>query len=360
MAVSLQCRRTKDGTKYFTASVRVNAYPSASRTFSTRKDAVDWARADERELKRQAEQRIVRCDVSRMTVGQLAAEYLGDPTTQQLGYHGDLCSMLAWWSAHCGSDRIMEFGVVQIREARDILRKGGHGGRTPARVNRYLSALRSAWNWGRDAGLVPQERTWPDRVLFTEPKGRVRYLADADLKAVLEAAAALSSTIHAAIVVSLGCGIRSSELLRLKWADIDLDRQQLRIAKAKNVGADGETRSRSVYLPALVVSALRELRKAPVVGQHVVCDEAGQSVTKGWLKHRWELVRAAAKLQDFRWHDLRHSCASFLAQSGANLLEIGSVLGHKSVATTLRYAHLVDAKPVTDRAGLEAKLKGGA
>jgi site-specific recombinase XerD len=70
------------------------------------------------------------------------------------------------------------------------------------------------------------------------------------------------------------------------------------------------------------------------------------------------LVRAAAKPQDFKWHDLRHSCASFLAQNGANLLEIGSELGHKSVTATLRYAHLVDANPVTGHAGLEAKLKG--
>jgi site-specific recombinase XerD len=61
---------------------------------------------------------------------------------------------------------------------------------------------------------------------------------------------------------------------------------------------------------------------------------------------RWRVVRAAAKLKDFRWHDLRHSCASFLASKGANLLQIGSVLGHKSVATTARYSNLVQGEPL--------------
>jgi integrase len=128
----------------------------------------------------------------------------------------------------------------------------------------------------------------------------------------------------------------------------------------RSVKADGESQSRSVYIPAIVVTCLRQLRRAPVIGQTIICDENGQPTNKSWLSYQWKPVRAAARLQDFRWHDLRHSCASFLAQHGANLLEIGSVLGHRSPAATLRYAHLVDAKPVTGHAGLEANLKGSS
>jgi integrase len=356
MAVSMQCRRMKDGTRYFTATVRVNPYPSASRTFSARKDALEWARANEKELKRQAEDRRVRCDITRMTVAQLATEFLADPQTQTLASYRRYSDYLAWWSARCGSERVLEFGVVQIREAREAFRKAARRG--PAAVNRCLGALRSAWNWGRAAGLVPQDRRWPDRMQLTEPQGRVRFLTDEELAAVLKAAGDHSPVMHGAIVVSIGCGIRKGELLRLRWADIDLERQQLRIVKAKNTKADGETRSRSVYMPALVVNELQDLLRAPTVGQHVICDEAGQGATEDWLDHRWRAIREAAGLQDFRWHDLRHSCASLLAQHGASLLEIGHVLGHKSPATTMRYAHLVDAKPVTGHAGLDAKLKG--
>jgi integrase len=203
-----------------------------------------------------------------------------------------------------------------------------------------------------------QEQTWPRRIMLTEPAGRVRYLSEEELSVVLKAAAEHSAVLHAAVVVALGCGIRQGELLRLRWCNVDLDNQQLRIEKAKNVKADGETRSRSVFLPAVVVTTLRELQGAKPAGQHIICDDQGQAVEKYWLRYRWDMIRTAAQLQDFKWHDLRHSCASFLAQNGANLLEIGSILGHKSVAATLRYAHLVNAKPVTGHAGLTAGLPG--
>lgn len=63
----------------------------------------------------------------------------------------------------------------------------------------------------------------------------------------------------------------------------------------------------------------------------------------------------AAKLRDFRFHDLRHTCASYLAQNGATLLEIGDVLGHKQVSMTRRYSHLT----VGHKAALVDRVMGG-
>ncbi|MGH8260110.1 MAG: tyrosine-type recombinase/integrase, partial [Steroidobacteraceae bacterium] len=181
------------------------------------------------------------------------------------------------------------------------------------------------------------------------------YLTDDELAALLKAAAEHSPTMHAAILISLGCGIRQGELRRLKWADVDLEKQRLRVLLSKN------NESRSVYMPAATVEALRVLKRAPVVGQTVIADEEGQTVPKDWLEYRWRLIREAAGLKDrdFHWHDMRHSCASFLAQQGANLLEIGSVLGHRSPSVTMRYAHLVESAPVTGHVKLDEKLRSG-
>ena len=78
----------------------------------------------------------------------------------------------------------------------------------------------------------------------------------------------------------------------------------------------------------------------------------------GNLKRRpWKAVRSAAGLKDFRWHDLRHSCASYLAQNGSGLLEIGNVLGHKSPSVTARYSPLVEGAPLPAHAGLDKKLR---
>ena len=66
-----------------------------------------------------------------------------------------------------------------------------------------------------------------------------------------------------------------------------------------------------------------------------VKEEVAYCFTKPWQK-----ALEDAEIKDFRFHDLRHSCASYLAQSGASLLEIADVLGHKQISVTKRYAHL--------------------
>jgi integrase len=60
------------------------------------------------------------------------------------------------------------------------------------------------------------------------------------------------------------------------------------------------------------------------------------------LDHAWRLIKKDADLEDFRFHDLRHTAASYLAMSGAGLREIGDILGHKSISMTMRYSHLTD------------------
>lgn len=343
-------RKAKTGAKPWLAQVRVKPFNPASKTFETKAEAEEWAEALERELKRQRKARGARPSLTKFTIAQLVREFLDDPETRALRTVGSLELLLAWWVNHYGGDRVLDFGALTLREARAKLQPD----RAPATVNRYLSAMRSAWNWGRAAELIPQKLSWPSRLMLTEPKGRTRFLSDDELARLLEASDAHSPLMHAAVVVSIGCGVRQSELLRLRWADVDFERRRLRVMLSKNDEA------RSVYLPATAAAALQALKKAPVVSlsQQVFIDPDGQPVDKSWIEYRWKAVRSAAQLEDFKWHDLRHSCASFLAQQGANLLEIGAVLGHRSTSVTRRYAHLVEGAPVTGHTKLDEKLGG--
>ena len=96
-----------------------------------------------------------------------------------------------------------------------------------------------------------------------------------------------------------------------------------------------------------------------MLGAHVFTGPRGARLTKPQLETGWRRVRTLAGISDFRWHDLRHTAASFLAQSGASLLEIGAVLGHRSPSVTARYAHMVQGAPVTGHDKVDAKLRGG-
>ncbi|MEZ5499997.1 MAG: site-specific integrase [Steroidobacteraceae bacterium] len=343
-------RRTRKSGRSFLAQVRIAGYKPTARAFASRRDAKRWAEQTESELRKQRERgNAIRSDAPKMTVGDIIREYLDDPETQSLRTYRDLSDLLAWWTSEYGGERVLRLNVVALREARKRLRKDG---RAPATVNRYLSAMRSCWNFARAAGIVPLDQSWPLRLMLTEPKGRTRFLSDEELTRLNREAAEYSPLMRAAISVSLGCGVRAGELLRLTWADVDFERQRLRILIAKN------KTSRAVHLPSSAAHALRALKRQPMIGSRVFLNSRGEPLEKGGLEKHWRTIRAAADLHDFRWHDLRHSCASILAQNGATLLEIGSVLGHKSPAVTQRYSHLVEGKPVTGHDALDRKLRG--
>lgn len=339
-------RKNRGGSISYVAQVKVHPFKPPAKAFASRAAAQEWAEALERELKAQRKRGDARPDIAKLTCGDLIREFLNDPETKRLRYYQDIERLLGWWANAHGTTRTFDLGVLSLRAARDKL----HSKRAPATTNRYLSALRSAWNWGRSAGLIPTERAWPARLLLTEPAGRVRYLTDAELKALLESTEQ-DRVMRAAIVVAVSSGIRQGELLRLEWRDIDFARATLTVRISKN------KTSRSVHLVGAAVTALQSLRKGPVVSAtHVFVNTDGTPLRKGTLETRWRKIRSAAGLKDFHWHDLRHSCASFLAQQGASLLQIGSVLGHKSPSVTLRYAHLVAGAPVPGHDELNKKL----
>jgi len=329
------------------AWVRVKPFKPVSRAFTSRPEARNWAEDHERELREHRDRGDVNTDLTQLTLAELIQDYLDDSETQKLGSYDDYQRLLSWWKARYGDVRVLGLGARTLRKARSTLQAG----REPATVNRYLAALRSCWNWGRATETIPLKLVWPPRLMLKEPPGIVRFLADDELARLLKAAAEYSLAMYVAILFSIATGVRMSELRRFRWADVELEKQQVRILLTKN----GE--ARGGYLPLTVIPALQRLKRSPVLGLNVFVSDEGRPVTKGWIEYRWKNIRRNAGLQNFRWHDLRHSCASLLAQNGSNLLEIGSVLGHKSPASTKRYAHLVDNKPVTGHPMLDEKLR---
>jgi integrase len=139
-------------------------------------------------------------------------------------------------------------------------------------------------------------------------------------------------------VLAINTGMRRGEILGLNWERIELDRDMgfnahIRLYDTKN----GE--ARGVPLNKQAIAALMSVEPDPVQRSGRVFK---RSNGKDWgqIRTAFEAAVKRAALPDFRFHDLRHTCASHLAQRGRPLKEIQEVLGHKSFAMTLRYAHL--------------------
>ncbi len=137
------------------------------------------------------------------------------------------------------------------------------------------------------------------------------------------------------IVLALSTGARYSEIMHLKWRDVDLDRGIAILENTKN----NERRA----LP--ITSHAKELLTTLYSKKQSNSDylfPRKDGLAPFTIKKYWEKAVKDAELEDFTFHDLRHSAASYLAMNGATLAELADVLGHKTLQMVKRYAHLTE------------------
>ena len=209
----------------------------------------------------------------------------------------------------------------------------------PVAANRALKVLAHMYRLGEGWGLAPEGRNPCRKIEKFPERSRERFLTDAEfarLGQVLDEAVADgrgSPIAVAAIRLLMLTGCRRSEVIALRWTDVDLEAGELRLGDAK-------TGPRAVQLPPTAVRLLETLPWRTdnpwVFPGH---DRVGR-YSAGGLDYVWRNVRSRAGLDDVRLHDLRHSFASRALALGETLPVIGKLLGHSDIETTARYAHL--------------------
>lgn len=185
-----------------------------------------------------------------------------------------------------------------------------------------------------------------------EPRGRVRFLDDAERARLLKACEESSNPyLHTVVVLALSTGMRQSEIMRLRWPDIDLDGGRITLHETKN------DERRVVPLAGRAHDLLSEHAMVRRLDTDLVfpalrTKRPSTELQPMHIRAAWGRAVKAAEIEDFRFHDLRHSAASYLAMNGATLMEIAAVLGHKTLAMVKRYSHLSES----DTAGVVAKM----
>ncbi len=223
-------------------------------------------------------------------------------------------------------------------ERADIYRIRKRLSATPYQANRVLSLLSKMFNLAERWSLRP-DGTNPVRHVerFPERK-RDRFLSEEEMARLgtaldqLGRKGRVSEAAAAAIRLLVFTGCRVTEILSLRWEDVDLDRRCLRLTESKT-----GPKVFPLNTPALEVLASLDSSTGPWV---IPGRKPGAPLVN--LAKPWQRLCDQAELADVRLHDLRHSFASVGAGSGHTLLVIGTLLGHTQAATTQRYAHLSD------------------
>ncbi|OGA23961.1 MAG: hypothetical protein A3H34_07420 [Betaproteobacteria bacterium RIFCSPLOWO2_02_FULL_67_19] len=316
----------------YRVQVRKRGFPPVTASFERKTDADQWARETETDIKRR--RYFPQHEAERHTLGELIDRQLETVKVDRPHDYERQRVILGWWKDKLGDYTLATITPDLIGRHRDQLQSKEK--LAPGTVNRYLSALSKAfsnavkeWHWLPDNPLRRVSKK-------PEPRGRVRYLSDEERARLLEACRKSEcKPLYLIVLFALTTGMRRGEILGLRWPDVDLERRTAVLQNTKN----GDRRS--VPIVPEVADLLREHGKVRKLDNDLVfpSDDASE-VWK--LDKAWYQALTAAKVKDFRFHDLRHTAASYLAMSGASVPELAAVLGHRTLQMVKRYAHLSD------------------
>ena len=205
-------------------------------------------------------------------------------------------------------------------------------------INRELDLLSAAFNYAANT-MEWNVRNPTVGMSLKEPQGRLRWITreEAD-RLILEASKEERKSPHLAdfIRLALNTGCRKGELLGLSWDCVNFETAQIRLEQTKN------GKRRFVPISAVAREALenRAAFRAKFCPSSPWVFAHRNGVRVQFLQNGFESACKRAGINDFRVHDLRHTCASWLVSAGVPLLEVKELLGHSSIEMTERYAHL--------------------
>jgi integrase len=309
---SIEKRISKEGKTSYRVKVRVRGFPPDSATFDRLSDAKHWAAQTESDMKAGRHFGASK----RHTFKELCDEY--EKHAADLQSFDDRKQHLERWRTEFGPDLLSDLTpqrVMKIREkllaepTRYTSRATGNaetdaqrimGKRSGASVNRYLATLSAAMAYAvKPLGWL-ESNPIAKVTKSKEPPGRVRFLSD-DERIRLLSACRPHADLYLALLLSLTTGGRQAEIMGLRWQQVDFSRKTLTLMETKN----GDRRTLPLVGEAFTLlqerSKVRSLKDDRVF---VPVKEAGERRN---LREAWERALATAEIENFHWHDLRHT-----------------------------------------------------
>lgn len=343
-------RKKKNGKYSYTVTIRIKGYPSLSATFEKLTDAQIWI--SENETPRKKGKHIKESVSQKHTVAELIDRYIEFELPNRKSDKDKYKMHLKWWRKQIGAYYLSALDNIMLTEYRDKLskekclipRKGmspkvSDKTRSNATVNRYMASLSTVLSIAvKEYGWI-EENPMLKVIKKKEPRGRVRFLEDKEVAKLLAECQKESYELYLCVLIALSTGARYSEITNLTWKNVDMKHKQFHFLNTKN-GED-----RGVAITSNVYDELKAFKKVQKIGSDLVFSNNENNVL--YLRGQFERALKCAKIKDFHFHDLRHTAASYLAKGGASLLEIATILGHKTLVMVQRYSHLTKGHTAT-------------
>jgi integrase len=302
------------------ARVLRNGYPDQTKTFETKVDAEKWARALESEIGKG--QFVNVSEAQRTTLGDVIARYLAEVTPSMKGASEDTIRLKAIMRRPIARWSMVNLSAARIATYRDERLKEVSSG-TVIRELAYLSAIinHARKEWGVNVPNPVQMVRKPP-----SPQARSRVLTDEEAVRLLQALEPTGRRSHwtkPVVQLALATAMRRGELLSLRWEHVDLQNRTAFLPDTKN----GD--SRTVPLSTAAVQVLAELPR------HI--SGVVFPLKTFTLDAAFKRGLRRAGLEGIRFHDLRRTAITRMAEKLPNVIELAAVSGHKSVMVLKRY-----------------------
>jgi len=304
------------------AQVRRDGYPAISKSFSTKADALSWAREKERAIER-AELPIAAKQAGSVTVGDLLTRYVETVTPAKRGARFErsrINTLLAHQIAQASLSKLSPAMVARYRDDRMAVVSGDS-------VRRELTILRHCLSLAKREWDAPLSSNPVLSITLPEPSRARDQRLEADAGQKLRAAIGSAHAWYLLPVIELAIetGMRRGELLSLLWSNVSLERRTAHLPLTKNGHA------RTVALTPKAIEVLKELPRKDAR----VIPASGNAV-----RLAWERLRERAGVPELRFHDLRHEAVSRFFEMGLTVPEVALMSGHRDTRMLMRYTHL--------------------
>lgn len=365
---NIEKRTDQNGATSYRVKVRLKGYPTQSATFERLTDAKKWAASTESAIREG--RHFKTAEAKKHTVAEMIDRYLQSAglnkvQDEHIGLH------LRRWKDEIGymllSDVTADtLTIVKETLLNEIVRTGQK--RSPTTVLRYMASLSKvfntavkSWGWLEDSPMRNIEKP-------RAAKGRVRFLDDDERERLTTACKeSANPLLYPAFILALSTGMRQAETMNLYWGKapatpptdkawgvVHLEQSAIILHQTKN------KEKRRIPLVGLALQVLKDMGKVRRIDSPLVFPSHKDPLKPIDLKQPWLKAIAAAEVENFHWHDIRHTTASYLAMNGASLAEIAEILGHKTLQMVQRYSHLSDSHVSNVLASMNAKILGGA
>lgn len=325
----------KDGSVSYHAEVRRKNAKPRRQSFRTLTEAKNWVRKAESNI---LEGKYIPDNKARKyTLSDLIEQYISMHLSKFPSRLKDQTSHLNWWKQNYGNKTLIEITPSLLANAKETLLNDIthlNRPRTNSTVNRYFSTLSRAFT------LAYQEWQWINENPFRrvsklkENAGRSRFLSREELSSLLEnCKESRNPHLYGVVLIASSMGLRLGEIANLRWKHIDFDNGFVTLENTKN----GDTRV--IPLPNQVSHYLQNQSERALEAYVFPSRDPIKRHTNSLIRKAFERAVQKTNLENFRFHDLRHTCASHLAMNGATQAELMEILGHRSPAMTRRYAH---------------------